>query len=57
MGENVGALSGIAYPISSAKFCVMRKTRLFVSRWHAKRFGVNNIGKVVVKKTPDNIHV
>ena len=55
--EIVRALSDMAYPISSAKFCVMLETGLLVSRWHAKRFGVNNIGKVLVKQTPDNIHV
>ena len=42
---------------SSAKFGVMLKTRLLVSRWYAKRFGVNNAGKVLVKITPDNIQV
>ena len=55
--ENVRVLSGITYPISSAKFCVMLKIRLLVSRWHAKRFRENNVGKVLVQKTPENIHV
>ena len=30
VGENVRALSGMTYPISSSKLCVMFKTRLLV---------------------------
>ena len=30
VGENVRALRGMTYPISSAKFCIMLKTRLLV---------------------------
>ena len=56
-GENVRVLSGITYIESSAKFSVMLKTRLLVSRWQVKRFGVNSVGKVLVPKTSDNIHV
>ena len=57
VGEKVRALNGMTDSISSGKWGVMLNKRLLVSRWHAKRFGVSNVGKVVVKKTPDKIYV
>ena len=57
MGKNVRVLSGVTYPISSGNSSVMLNACFPVSCWHAKRFGVNDHGKILVQKTPDKIHV